>query len=459
MAQDFMRYTYQLVAVLRACTTFVLVVLVVWITASALGQENKTPQYQVDASWPKSLPNNWLIGQVGGLAVDNHDHLWVNQRPRSLTDDEKGAVPNPPTRTQPRSLCCKPAPSVMEFDAEGNLLQAWGGPEDPGKCKAPACLWPENEHAIFVDDDDHVWVSGNGPNDRMLLEFTRDGKFLMMIGGSFAGPPDSDSKTSVGRAAGIFVDSNRREIYVADGYLNSRVVKFNSQSGAFLKDWGAYGHPPVDPPAGPSPANPTAIYSQQPPNEQSPTFNRPVHCVVLSRDGLVYVCDRSDNRIQVFNREGEFQQQFVFDPATRGNGSTWSIALSPDKDQQYLFYVDGENNFFRVVDRKIRRYLGHIQPEQTQHCQFPWVHQIAIDSKGNISTGQVDNGKHLQKICCSRHTMIRVIHRSWTSEEFGRRLQQRFHFNPHRIAFLYSSGTTAICTGSSLAGFTILPSS
>jgi DNA-binding beta-propeller fold protein YncE len=231
----------------------------------------------------------------------------------------------------------------------------------------------------------------------MLLEFTRDGKFLMMIGGSFAGPPDSDSKTSVGRAAGIFVDSDRREVYVADGYLNSRVVKFNSQSGAFLKDWGAYGHPPVDPPAGPPPANPTAIYSQQPPNEQSPTFNRPVHCVVLSRDGLVYVCDRSDNRIQVFNREGEFQQQFVFDPATRGNGSTWSIALSPDKDQRYLFYVDGENNFFRVVDRKSGATLATYGRSGRNAGQFHWVHQIAVDSKGNIYTGEVDTGKRLQK--------------------------------------------------------------
>ena len=180
---------------------------------------------------------------------------------------------------------------MLEFDAQGNLLQAWGGPEDAGKCKPPACVWPESEHGIFVDDDDHVWVSGNGLNDRMLLEFTRDGKFLMMIGASFSGPPDSNSTTSVGRAAGIFVDSARKEVYVADGYLNSRVVKFNAQTGAFLKAWGAYGRPPVDPPAGPLPVNPTALYAQQPPDENSPTFNRPVHCVILSRDGLVYVCE------------------------------------------------------------------------------------------------------------------------------------------------------------------------
>jgi hypothetical protein len=154
---------------LRAFMTVVFSVLAFWFSASTWAQQDKPPRYEVDATWPKPLPNNWLIGQVGGLAVDKHDHIWINQRPRSLTDDEKGAIPNPPTRTEPRSICCKPAPSVMEFDAEGNLLQAWGGPADPGKCKAPTCIWPENEHGIFVDDDDHVWISGNGPKERMLL--------------------------------------------------------------------------------------------------------------------------------------------------------------------------------------------------------------------------------------------------------------------------------------------------
>ena len=168
---------------LRAFMTVVFSVLAFWFTASASAQQDKPPRYEVNAAWPKPLPNNWLIGQVGGLAVDKHNHIWVNQRPRSLTNDEKGAVPNPPTRAEPRSLCCKPVPSVMEFDGEGSLLQASGGPEDPSKCKAPACLWPESEQGIFVDDDDHVWLSGNGPNDGTLLEFSRDGEFLMMIGG------------------------------------------------------------------------------------------------------------------------------------------------------------------------------------------------------------------------------------------------------------------------------------
>jgi DNA-binding beta-propeller fold protein YncE len=355
------------------------------------------PEYEVDATWPKPLPNNWLIGQIGGLAVDKHDHIWVNQRPRSLTDDEKGAVPNPPTRTESRSLCCKPAPSVMEFDTNGNLLQAWGGPEDPGKCVAPACIWPANEHGMFVDNDDHVWLAGNGPRDRMLLEFTRDGKFLLMIGGSFEAPPDSNSKTSVGRAAGIFVDTTTRELYVADGYLNSRVVKFNSGTGAFIKAWGAYGNPPLEAPPPQKPSESTATYSQQPPDPASPNFNRPVHCIVVANDGLVYVCDRSNNRIQVFNRDGQFQRQFVFDPTTRGNGAVWSIVLSLDRDQQFLFYADGENNLIRIVNRKSGQVLRTFGRSGRNAGQFHWVHQIAIDSRSNIYTGEVDTAKRLQK--------------------------------------------------------------
>ncbi len=382
-------------SVLRAAFTLAVAACLV-PAACAQGGANP-PQYEVDASWPKPLPNSWLIGQVGGLAVDKHDHIWVYQRPRSLTDDEKGAVPNPPARTAPRSLCCKPAPSVMEFDADGNLLQAWGGPEDPGKCVAPACIWPASEHGIFVDDDDHVWVAGNGPTDRMLLEFTREGKFLMMIGGSFAGPPDSKSKNSVGRAAGIFVDTARKEVYVADGYLNGRVVKFNSTTGAFIKAWGAYGNPPNEMAPSPQPSDPYGPYSPQPPDPKSPTFNRPVHCVVVARDGLVYVCDRTNNRIQVFNRDGQFQRQFVFDPATLGNGTIWSIALSPDKDQRFLIYADGENNFIRIINRKSGEALRTFGRSGRNAGQFHWVHQIAIDSHSNLYTGEVDTAKRLQK--------------------------------------------------------------
>jgi hypothetical protein len=348
----------------------------------AIGSGQRAPRYRVDARWPKPLPNQWLIGQVGGLTVDRHDHIWINQRPRSLTDDERGAALDPP-----RSICCRPAPSVMEFDRDGNLLRAWGGPEDPGKCVPPACQWPATEHGIFVDDDDHVWVGGNGANDRMLLKFELDGTFLLMIGDSFSGPPDSNSTTSVGRAADIFVDTARNEIYVADGYLNRRVVKFNATTGAFIRGWGAYGNPPVDLPEG----------EPQPPDPDGPYFNRPVHCVVVSNDGIVYVCDRVNNRIQTFDRNGNFLRQLVFDPATLGNGAIWKISLQRRDSQRLLFYADGENNFIRILERSSGEILSTFGRNGRNAGQFHWVHQIGIDSHGNVYTGEVDTSKRLQK--------------------------------------------------------------
>lgn len=352
---------------------------------------HRAPRYEVDARWPRPLPNQWLIGQVGGLTVDRQDHIWVNQRPRSLTDDEIGAIPNPPVREEPRSICCRPAPSVMEFDRAGNLLQAWGGPEDPDKCIPPQCKWPATEHGIFVDDQDNVWVGGNGATDRMILKFRRDGTFVMMIGDSFDGPADSSSTTSVGRAADIFVDTSHNEVIVADGYLNRRVVKFNATTGEFIKAWGAYGKPPVDLPEG----------EPQPPDPDGPYFNRPVHCAVLSSDGVLYVCDRVNNRIQMFDRDGNFLRQLVFDPATRGNGAIWDIDLSRGS-QALLYYADGENNFVRILERRSGDVLRTFGRNGRNAGQFHWVHQLGVDSHGNVYTGEVDTSKRLQKFVPQR---------------------------------------------------------
>jgi DNA-binding beta-propeller fold protein YncE len=372
-----------------------LTVCTIALTASAAvahgDRDDRPPRYVVDPSWPKQLPNDWIVGQIGGLGIDRHDHIWINQRPRSLTDDEIGAVPNPPTRTTPRSICCKPAPSVMEFNREGKLLQAWGGPVDPDKCVAPQCVWPASEHGIYVDDEDNVWVGGNGATDRMLLKFKKDGTFVMMIGGSFNGPADSLSHTSVGKPAGISVDNSRNEVYVADGYLNRRIVVFNATTGAFIRQWGAYGNTPVDLPAG------------TPPDPNAPYFNNPVHCVVLSHDGLVYVCDRVNNRIQVFDRHGHYQKQFVFDPATLGNGSTWVARLSRDHDQKFLIYGDGENNVVRIVNRRTGDVLRTFRHNGRNAGEFHWVHQLALDSDGNIYTGEVDTSKRLQKFVPADH--------------------------------------------------------
>ena len=262
--------------------------------------ENTVPVFEVDAAWPKPLPNRWLMGQVAGVAVDAQDHVWVLQRPKSLTEDERGAGLVPP-----RSLCCRPAPPVMRFDAEGVLLQAWGG-------AGAGYEWPDNEHGIHVDHQGHVWLAGNGPKDAHIVKFTRDGKFLLQIGKHGHSGGDKDTQ-NLGRPAAMSVDRGTNELFVADGYGNHRVIVFDAQTGAYKRHWGANGRPPGEPGIKP--------------------LGNPVHCVRLSRDGLVYVCDRPNNRIQVFRKDGGFVREMIVAPHTRGNGSTWDVDLSHDARQ------------------------------------------------------------------------------------------------------------------------------
>lgn len=322
------------------------------------------PRFEVDPSWPKPLPNNWLLGQAAGVAVDGHDHVWVIQRPKTLTEDERGA-----TLTPPRSLCCAPAPPVMEFDTEGHLLQAWGGP-------GAGYTWPDNEHGIFVDHRDQVWIAGNGAKDGQILKFRRDGKFLMKIGEPGVVGNDADTRR-LNRPANMVVDPATNELFVADGYGNHRVIVFDADTGGYKRHWGANGRPPGDPNVKP--------------------FANPVHCVRLARDGLLYVCDRKNNRIQVFRKNGRFVREFVVAPETRGNGSTWDVDLSPDRLQTFLFSADGENNRVWMLLRDSGRILGALGRNGRQAGQFHWVHNLAVDSKGNIYTTEVDTGKRAQK--------------------------------------------------------------
>src|SRR5437773_10202246 len=217
---------------------------------SAAASDSSAPRVEVDPFWPKPLPNNWLMGQAAGVATDRHDHVWVIQRPKSLTEDERGATLNPP-----RSRCCAPAPPVLEFDADGALLQSWGGP-------GSGYTWPENEHGIFVDGKDNVWVAGNGPKDGQILKFTRDGKFLMKIGEPGVVGDDADTR-HLNRPANMVLDATTNELFVADGYGNPRVIVFDADTGAYKRHWGANGRPPGD----------TSVKS----------FGNPVHCVRLSR--------------------------------------------------------------------------------------------------------------------------------------------------------------------------------
>lgn len=331
------------------------------------------PRFAVDPSWPKPLPNNWLLGQVGGLFVDDQDHVWVNQRPRSLTEDERGAALVPP-----RSNCCKPAPPILEFDAAGNLLRAWGGP-------GAGYDWPQQEHGITVDREGFVYVGGNGKNDAAILKFTLDGKFVAQFGKP--GPPDSSDTTKFGQPADIWIDEPTHEMYVADGYGNHRVIVVDKDTGAFKRMWGAYGNPPRD--DGPAKYDPAAPPSQ--------SFGNPVHCVLIAHDGLVYVCDRTNDRVQVFHKDGTFVKEVRYLPATLGNGSVWDMDFWPKNAETYLVTADGENNEVRIVRRSTLAVVARFGRSGRNAGQFHWVHVIGVDSKNNIYTGEVDNAKRLQK--------------------------------------------------------------
>ena len=243
-------------------------------------QKAAPPQYVVEPFWPKPLPGNWILGQAAGVAVDNDDSVWIIHRPSTLVDDEKGAQKNPP-----ETRCCQAAPPVLHFAADGSLLHSWGGP-------GAGYDWPNSEHGIHIDKEGNVWLAGNGKDDHQLLKFSRDGKFLQQIGKAGA-TGGSNSKTELGRPAHMVTDEAAGELYVADGYLNRRIVVFDLNTGAYKRHWGAYGMKEPNDDKLP-PYTPAAI------GALSKSFANPVHCVRLSGDGLLYVCDRANNRIQVF---------------------------------------------------------------------------------------------------------------------------------------------------------------
>jgi len=338
--------------------------------AQAIAAEGP-PTFKVDASWPKQLPNNWVIGQIGGMTVDAQDHIWVFQRPRSLNDADKGA-----TLTPKRSRCCAPAPSVMEFDAEGNLVQAWGGPGTHPD-------WPVSEHGIQLDSKGQVWLTGNSDKDAQLLQFSRDGKFMRQFGKVTPVTNSMDTK-QLGSVASIAIDQAANEIFLADGYSNHRVIVLDANNLTYKRMWGAYGKQPTD----------MKMKNYEP---EAPQFTNPVHCVKIANDGLVYVCDRTNDRIQVFQKNGTFVKQFAIRPETRGTGSSYDLAFWPDRNQTYLIIADGADNEALIVRRDDGKEVGFFGHYGRQAGQFHNIHQVVTDSKGNVYTGEVDTGMRIQK--------------------------------------------------------------
>ena len=358
---------------------------------AAARQAVQAPMFEVDPLWPKPLPNHWILGNAIGVGIDSRDHVFIVHRGLASLNarTEAGAAANPPT-----GECCLPAPPVLEFDPEGNLVSSWGGP-------GQGYVWPSSNHGISVDNKDNVWIGGNGscPNDSTasaacprgaidshVLKFTHDGKLLQQIGMPHQ-RRNSTSMTSFGRVAKISFDVAANEAYFADGYSNVRVAVIDMDNGKIKRYWGAYGKTPVDSNLGPY--NPDAPVAQQ--------FRTPVHCAEPTNDGLVYVCDRPNNRIQVFRKDGSFVKEQRIAPRTLGDGAVWDIAFSRDPQQKYLYLADGKNMKVYVMDRQSLEILTSFGDGGRQPGQFFAVHSIATDSRGNIYTTETYEGKRVQK--------------------------------------------------------------
>jgi DNA-binding beta-propeller fold protein YncE len=353
----------------------------------------QAPRFEVDPMWPKPLPNHWVIGATIGVAVDGNDHIWIIHRAGSLEAKEQYLTMKPP-----QSACCAAAPPILEFNEAGDLIGHWGGP-------GQGYDWPASNHGIDVDYKGNVWIGGNGRgaqpaalpsdeskmgagaiHDNMVLKFTQSGKFLMQIGKPYKSQGSNDPN-NLKLPAKTLVDPKTNELYVADGYGNRRVIVFDADTGKYKRHWGAYGHKPDDKQM--PPYNPL-----EPPPQQ---FRTPVHGLALANDGLLYVCDRTNDRIQVFKTDGTYVKETFIEKNTMGDGSTFDVALSRDPQQKFLYVCDGSNMKVHVLLRDTLQVLTTFGDGGRQPGEFYAVHSIATDSKGNIFTTETYRGQRLQK--------------------------------------------------------------
>jgi DNA-binding beta-propeller fold protein YncE len=355
---------------------------------STLGaaQGVQAPAFQVDPAWPKPLPNRWLVGAVVGVAVDARDHVWIVHRPGTLQPNETRSI-------------WKAAPPVLEFDAEGNLVSSWGGPGEGYE-------WPDLEHGIYIDPDDNVWLGAGGEKDAHLLKFTRQGRFLLQIGRKGKGGGSNDT-ANLGGAANVTVDKAANEVFVADGYVNHRVIVFDATTGAYKRHWGAYGKRPDDgyfERAGeklPGPFRGVVQHenapSQYDPDGPPPPQFRIVHVVRIANDGLVYVCDRTNDRIQVFRKDGTFVKETFIARRTLGSGSVWDIGFSTDPAQTFLFVPDGTNQQIWILKRDTMELVTSFGGAGRWAGQFYGAHNLAVDSTGNLFITETYEGKRVQR--------------------------------------------------------------
>ena len=395
-----------------------LVTLVIVLTAAqfmlqtrASAQGNQIGMYEVDRAWPKMLPNHWVLGSTVGLGIDSHDNVYVVHRGKNGQDPKlfsmdtfpppaprgggargaRGAAPAPAGRdaaigetvatgTKPISdLCCTEAPPVLEFDPAGNLIGHWGGP-------GAGYEWPPSMHGITLDGKDNVWLAGNGGNT--VLKFSNNGKFLMQVGKNGASKGNKDTE-NFSNPAEVSVDDAANEVYVADGYGNRRVIVIDANTGKFKRMWGAYGKPPMDMP-GNVPYDSTKTM-------QDYQYFQVVHCATLANDGQVYVCDRNHNRVQIFKKDGTYVKETQISRKTTGDGVTFDIAFSRDPGQRLMYVADGADHRIWQLLREPLSVINHIGEGGRYPGQFYAIHNVSLDSKGNIYTTETYTGARVQR--------------------------------------------------------------
>jgi DNA-binding beta-propeller fold protein YncE len=359
-------------------------------------QNKQAPMFEVDPWWPQPLPNHWVTGSTIGLSVDAQDNVWTIHRPNTVEDNFKaadlmvgdargrddearpGAPSAGPTTPTPIGKCCKVAPPVLVYDQSGKLVKNWGG---SGK----GYDWPDSNHGITVDHQGNVWLAGNGAKDTQILKFDGAGTFIFQIGrhGVHNGSNDVEN---FWQPTKIWEDASANEMYVGDGYGNRRVIVLDVATGKYKRHWGAYGARPSDEPV-------PAYNPAGPPSKQ---FNT-VHCAIVSNDGFVYVCDRVNDRIQVFRTDGTFVKEAIIDPHTFRSGSVWDMTFSRDPQQTYIYAANGVDEKINILLRSTLEVLTSFGDGGRGPGQFFGVHNLATDSKGNLYATETYTGARVQR--------------------------------------------------------------
>jgi len=318
----------------------------------------------VDASWPKPLPENWVHGQLGGVCVDSHDNVLVVDR-RNILDEEAEVA--------------EPAPPMIMFDQDGDVVKAWGDP----------AVVPNGIHGCTFDAEDNAWIAGN--QDGIVQKYSHDGNLLLQIGtrgvvdtsdGTLNGTANNSSHERFFRPAGVAIDAENGDLYVADGYGNRRIAVFDAR-GQYLRQWGKQATP------------------AEAQGGTAGAFSQVLHCIVISNEGLVYVCDRQGDRIQVFEKSGKFVRNIWVRTGTAqlpdATGTAWWIGFSPDAAQRYLYVMNGRNEAVHILDHASGELLGSFGRPGHEIGHFTNGHTLAVDSQNNIYVAETSSGRRVQR--------------------------------------------------------------